>query len=350
MSSLRLIAAFAILKLAALHAAPPSGSRPIEKGAPALPPDQARVGYGQDPVQIMDVWLAKSDQPTPAVVYIHGGAWEGGSRQSIQSRGLTRLLEAGITVVAIDYRLITPAIKAGITPPIQWPMRDAARAIQFLRSKAAEWNIDKTRFGLTGGSAGACTSLWLSMHEEMAEPQSADPVSRESTRVSCAGVWDAQTSLDPQQLFAWFKAPTYGAHAFGIVKDKNGRWTSDMERCLAQRETLLPWIKEYSPIEHASAGDPPVFLSYSASPQPADQPQLDSVHGAAFGLHLKKRLDTLGVECHWAHPVSPEDPNAPHIEFLIQKLTGMQDSKSATQSCKSLAPLGYGHYELAKGY
>jgi len=334
MSSLPLLTVFATLQFSALLGATPSAPNPAEKTAPALPPDYARVGYGEDPVQVMDVWLAKSGQQTPVVVYIHGGGWEGGSRQSIQSRGLTPLLEAGITVVAIDYRLITPAIKAGITPPVEWPMRDAARAIQFVRSKASEWNIDKTRLGLMGGSAGACTSLWLSMHEEMATPQSTDPVSRESTRVSCAGVWDAQTSLDPQQLFTWFKAPTYGAHAFGIVKDKNGRWISDMESCLAQRETLLPWIKEYSPIEHASAGDPPVFLSYSASPQPPNQPQLDSVHGAAFGLHLKERLDTLGVECHWAHPVSPADPKAPHIQFLIQKLTDGKDTKSATQNCK----------------
>ncbi|MEI6714505.1 MAG: alpha/beta hydrolase [Verrucomicrobiota bacterium] len=335
MSLFPLIAVLAIIPLSPLQADTTSAPVPTGQNVGTVPPTHTRVSYGQDPVQIMDVWLAKSDKPTPLVVYIHGGAWEGGSRQSIQTRGLNPLLDAGISVVAIDYRLITPAIKAGINPPVQWPMRDAARAIQFIRSKASEWNLDKTRLGLTGGSAGACTSLWLGMHEDMAEPQSPDPVSRESTRVHCVGVWDAQTSLDPQHLFTWFKAPTYGAHAFGIVKDKNGHWTSDMEAGIAQRERILPWIQEYSPIEHASSDDPPVFLSYTASPQPADQPQLDSVHGAAFGMHLKERLDALGVECHLAHPVPPTDPNAQYIQFLIRKLTGKGgDKNGAVQSEK----------------
>jgi len=291
--------------------------------AAIIAPTYARVSYGETPWQVMDVWLAKSDSPAPIAVYIHGGAWEGGSRGSIQRLGLRPLLDAGISVVAIDYRLITPAIKAGIQPPVRWPMGDAARAIQFIRSKAAEWNLDKKRMGLMGGSAGACTSLWMAMHDDMADPKSTDPIARESTRVSCVAVYDAQTSLDPKQLREWFKNPTYGAHAFGIVKKReDGRLVSDMEACFAAREHILQWIKEYSPIEHVSADDPPITLIYTHAPELPDHPQLDSVHGAAFGIHLKERLDALGVECHVAFPVSPESPDAEHIKFLIQKLTG----------------------------
>ena len=296
-----------------------SGSSPV---ADNIAPTHARVSYGEHPAQVMDVWLAHADQATPVVVYIHGGGWEGGSRSGIQKHGLRVFLNAGISVLTIDYRLIAPAIKAGITPPVRWPLGDAARAIQYIRSKVAEWHLDKTRIGLTGGSAGACTSLWLAMHDDMAEPGNADPIAHESTRVSCIGVVDAQTSLDPRQLREWFKAPTYGAHAFGIVKEKNRRLVSDMDACFAQRERILPWIKEYSPIEHASADDPPMLLAYTGVPQPAGQPQLNSVHGAAFGIHFKERMDALGVECHVAYPVSPEDENAPHIQFLIQKLIG----------------------------
>ena len=293
-----------------------------------LPPTYARVSYGADRAQVMDVWLAPSKSPTPVVIYIHGGSWEGGNRDGIQQYGLDSFLKAGISVVTIDNRYITPAIKAGVTPPVKWPVEDAKRALQFVRNKAVEWNIDKSRVGLMGGSAGGCSSLWLAMHSDMAAPQSPDPIARESTRVSCAGVWDAQSSLDPKQLWEWFQKPTYGAHAFGIVKEKGGRMISDMEACLAERERILPWIKEYSPIEHASADDPPIFLSYGGKPEPAGQPQLNPVHGAAFGIHLKERLDELGVECHIAHPVAPENPQAPHIQFLIQKLTGQPQEKA----------------------
>jgi acetyl esterase/lipase len=40
-------------------------------------------------------------------------------------------------------------------------MHDSARTLQFLRSKASQWNIDPTRIAAAGGSAGACTSLWI---------------------------------------------------------------------------------------------------------------------------------------------------------------------------------------------
>ena len=334
-----IITALLLVTLATLHTASAASIDLPSQNAPTVPPTHARVSYGEHPSLVMDVWLAKSGKPTPVVVYIHGGGWEGGNRGSVQKHGLRGFLEAGISVATIDYRLITPAIKAGITPPVSWPLGDAARAIQFIRSKATEWNLDKKRVGLTGGSAGGCTSLWLAMHDDMADLRSADPVARESTRITCAGVFDAQTTLDPQQLREWFKAPTYGAHAFGFVKEKDGRLVSDMGACLAARERILPWIREYSPIEHASADDPPLFLAYGGAPEPAGQPQVNPVHGAAFGLHLKKRLDELGVECQIAYPVVPENPQAPHLQFLIQKLTGKTSGRNASIKTPPSPPL-----------
>ena len=55
------------------------------------------------------------------------------------------------------------------------PLEDAARALQFVRSKAAQWNLDKQRIGASGGSAGACSALWLAFHDDMADPNSQDP-------------------------------------------------------------------------------------------------------------------------------------------------------------------------------
>ena len=294
------------------------------KSAPVIQPTFTSVSYGEHPAQIMDVWLAKADKPTPVVVFIHGGSWESGSRGSVQKQGLASLLQAGISVISIDYRMLQVANRAGIKPPVKWPLSDAARALQFIRSKSAEWNLDKGRIGLMGVSAGGCSSLWLAMHDDMADPKSPDPVARESTRVACAGVIIAQTTLDPKQLFEWFKEPAYGGHAFGFVKTKDKRVVSDMDACLAARDQILPWIKEYSPIEWASADDPPIFLAYCGSPQPSDKPQLDSVHGPAYGIHLKERLDQLGVECHVAYPVGWTDPEPPNMKFLIQKLKEKQ--------------------------
>ena len=239
---------------------------------------------------------------------------------------IRKVLDKGISVISVEYRFINHALKAGAKPPVEWPLRDAARALQFVRSKAKEWNIDKQRIGVTGSSAGACSSLWLAMHTDMADPKSADPVARESSRPTFVGVHEAQSSLDPLQLKAWFKDPLYGAHAFGFFKD--GQYTAEnMNACLAAREQILPWIQEYSPIAWASADDPPLFLSYNKPPEPAGQPQLDSVHGAAHGLKLKEVLDRLGVECHVAYPGSPDPKYRNHLDFLIQKLKPEAEAK-----------------------
>src|ERR1700677_3631473 len=100
------------------------------------------------------------------------------------------------------------------------PLEDAARAVQFLRSKAGEWNIDKRRVGATGGSAGACSSLWLAFHDDMAKLNDTDPVARESTRLSAAAVNGAQTSLDPLQLREWIPNMRYGGHALGFPRPR----------------------------------------------------------------------------------------------------------------------------------
>lgn len=58
---------------------------------------------------------------------------------------LPDFLKNGISVVSIEYRFLSEAAADGETPPLRGPMRDAARPLQFVRSRAAEWKIDKQR-------------------------------------------------------------------------------------------------------------------------------------------------------------------------------------------------------------
>jgi acetyl esterase/lipase len=228
-------------------------------------PTLANVAYGTHERQVLDFYKAESSQPTPVVFFIHGGGWVAGDKGGAGS--MAPCLDAGISIVSINYRYSWQAQLADVKPPVQWPLRDAARALQFVRSKAAEWNIDKRRIGASGGSAGACSSLWLAFHDDLADPKSDDPIARESTRLWCAAVTGAQTSLDPKQLKEWTPNSRYGGHAFGFMdpKDLKTRDTQ-FDQFLAAREQLLPWIKEYSPYELVSADDPPVYLHYAAAP------------------------------------------------------------------------------------
>lgn len=231
------------------------------------------VPYGEHPRQVLDFYRAESETPTPVVFYIHGGGWRGGDKKMNPKA----FLEKGISVVAINYRYVTNAVEEDVKPPVKAPLEDAARALQFVRSKATEWNLDKNRIGATGGSAGACSSLWLAFHDDLADPDSEDPISRESTRLYCAAVNGAQVSLDPKELREWMPNYGYGSHAFGL---------RNFQELIDKRESVLPWIQEYSPIEHVSQDDPPIALFYRGEvPVVGDSPK-DPTHSGIMGVKL----------------------------------------------------------------
>jgi acetyl esterase/lipase len=192
--------------------------------------------------------------------------------------------------------------------------------LQTVRSRAAEWQIDKTRIAASGGSAGACSSLWLAFHDDMADPKSADPVARESTRLLAAAVTGAQTTLDPLQMKEWTPNSRYGGHAFGFMKSVDKR-DSQFAEFLVARDRLLPVINRYSPYALVTADDPPIYLQYGAPPA-LGQEQKDPTHSANFGVKLKERLDAAGVPCELVYPGAADVRHATVTDYLLAKLRG----------------------------
>ena len=302
--------------------APPKSTRTFSP-APTL----ADVPYGKHQRQILSLWKAPSDKPTPAVIFIHGGAWLVGDQTGGIEVLLREMLKNGISVVAIDYRFLPEAAADGEIPPVRGPLHDAARALQFVRAKAAEWNIDKTRIGASGASAGACSSLWLAFHDDLADPQSEDPIARESTRLWCAAVSQAQTTLDPRQMKEWTPNSNYGGHAFGFSANKEKK-TTQFDEFLAGRDTILPWIAEYSPYALVTADDPPVFMYYIAPPG-LGQNQKDPTHTSNFGVKLQEHCRAVGVECELVYPGAPQVKHRTIEEFFIDKLKGPAAKKAS---------------------
>jgi acetyl esterase/lipase len=274
-------------------------------------PTRSEVAYGPHARHVLDFWQAESAKPAPLVLVIHGGGWQGGGKERVHRFvDVQALLDAGISVAANNYRLIRHAVAEGVEPPVKAPMHDSARALQYLRSKAADWNIDPTRVGAAGGSAGACTSLWIAYHDDLADPNSDDLVARQSTRLHCVAVMGAQTTLDPAQAKEWIPDSVYGAHAFG---------KKDFAQALAGRKGLLPWIVEFSPYSLASKDDPPVALFYAKAPA-MGKSQEDPTHSANFGLGLANRCGELGIQCELVYPGAPGIKSGTPTEYLIRKL------------------------------
>ncbi len=282
-----------------------------EQYADSVPkPTLSEIAYGTHQRHVLDFWKAPSDRPTPLVFVIHGGGWQGGSKERLNRFVDTAaLLKEGISVVAINYRYVKNA--TDLKPPVKAPLHDAARALQFVRSKAEEWNIDKERIAATGGSAGACSSLWLLYHDDLADPKSKDPVARESTRLYCAAVNNAQTTLDPRQMKAWTPNSKYGGHAFGL---------NNFGEFLAERENILPWIAEYSPHALLSADDPPVYLYYKGPAPAIGEPQKDPTHTANFGLKLQERCLEVGLKCELTYRGAEKVAHKDATAYLIATL------------------------------
>ncbi len=148
---------------------------------PRIAPTHKDLAYDTAaPSQKMDVYLADgADQSLPAMVFLHGGGWRGGSKNGVPSWLIDGVVSKRWSVIAVEYRFTD-------VKPHPAQVDDCLRAVQFVRHHAKEWKIDPKRIGVTGGSAGGHLSLWVALHDDIARPGDNDPVKQESSRVACA--------------------------------------------------------------------------------------------------------------------------------------------------------------------
>jgi len=244
-------------------------------------PDVANEKYGTHDRHVLDLWKAQSDKPTPLVIFIHGGGFRNGSKEQVQPRLIQECLKIGISIASISYRLTDVA-------PYPAQMQDGARALQYLRSKAKQFNLDPKRVACTGGSAGAGISLWLAFHDDLADPKSEDAVLRESTRITCALGNGAQCAYDPR----WIKKNIGGrAHEHPALQLLFRVTPDELEGDKAAK-----LYEDASPITHLTRDDPPVMVTYSGQDEPSDRPGA-GIHSQKFGQILKGAMEKLGVEC-----------------------------------------------------
>ncbi|HBK73137.1 MAG TPA: lipase [Planctomycetaceae bacterium] len=286
-------------------------------------PSFENVKYGENERNVFDIWLADSETPTPLAVYIHGGGFKGGSKEKLKSEKLNALLDAGISVAAINYRLVT-------TDPLPTAHHDARRAIQFMRSKADEWNIDTKRVAAFGGSAGAQICMWLAYSDDMADATSDDPVERESTRLLCVATAGGQTSAE-REFYIENILPLLGENVpvEVLVKPLNGENDPEEIRMKMWGADTLEEVDETtrqcSALRLISPDDPPIFMSYGMAPD-TKKPSGDKdrvrgwlIHHVVFGTKLKEKADELGVEADLSYPGSGSKYSS-DVAFFRDKL------------------------------
>lgn len=160
-------------------------------------------------------------------------------------------------------------------------------------------------------------SIWIAVHDDMAEPGSTDPVARLSTRVSAVVSYAGPTTLDPAMILKHVGGrpdihpsllPFYGVESVD-------------ELATPEKRKL---IEQASALNYLSADDPPMYLKHGGAldnvPLPADASYGLSIHHPMFGKLLKDRYEELEIDCH--HAYGGHQPEIDEITFL-KRVFGM---------------------------
>ncbi|MBK9167765.1 MAG: alpha/beta hydrolase [Bryobacterales bacterium] len=248
------------------------------------PPDHAGVRYGPHERNVFDLWQAPGAGPAPFVIYYHGGGFRAGDKRSLNPALLEKLRAGGIAVVAANYRLTD-------TAPYPAQMHDGARALQFLRLHAGRYGIDPARAGAFGSSAGSGISQWVAYHDDLADPGNADPVLRQSTRLAAVAPFNAQASYDPRFIGKLMNTDQIHPALVTFFGMTSAADVSDAR--------FFKSFEDASPINHLSAGDPPILVYFSQrnDPLPPNSSGEQHIHHPKFGFVLKEKADRLGVPC-----------------------------------------------------
>jgi acetyl esterase/lipase len=217
------------------------------------------------PAQKLDVYLAASDKPTPVMIHIHGGGWRGGSKNHVPGWLMNAVREGWLSVVSVEYRFSDVA-------PHPAQVNDCMRAIQFVRLNAAKWNMDLQRIGVTGGSAGGHLSLWVALHDDVADADSDDPVERQSSRVACAVSFAGPTDWSLLGKIE-HNHPAYRQ----LLGNEPGTPADQMD---------AKAMTDVSPISFASEDDPPVMQVHGDK---------DNIVPLQHASNMHQRLKQVGV-------------------------------------------------------
>jgi acetyl esterase/lipase len=179
--------------------------------------------------------------PFPAIVFIHGGGWVGGDRQSFRSK-IEDAARRGYVAVTITYRLAQPDPDTELGKvPFPAQIQDCKCAVRWIRFVAEKYRIDPDRIGVAGASAGGHLSLLVGLAEETAGLEGAGGHAEHSSRVRAV-----------VNLFG----PTDLTRAYEDVPEAR-RFAKAL--CRGTPDDVPETYKAASPVTYVSKDDPPVL-------------------------------------------------------------------------------------------
>lgn len=229
------------------------------------------VQYGVTGQETADLYLLNKGV-NPAVVFIHGGAWQGGDKSNFAVSVAEMFAMAGFSVVSINYRLATYT-----DPTTQWnaQLQDVQLAIRWLRQNANALRIDPGRIGALGESAGGHLALFLgSLKDTVTNPPGkidrSTYFATQSPQVSAVADMFGPADLTQPAIYTWLE----GLALFG------GR--------------------SYFEVPNLYHDASPIFaLSKKSAPACIVQGLTDTAVPVSQSAEVRDRLSSLGVPFQW---------------------------------------------------
>ena len=195
--------------------------------------------------------------PTPVLMYIHGGGWVGGTKESSVLRILP-YLEMGWAVANVEYRLDAVARAPAA-------VEDGLCALRWVIRNSGQYNLDTSRIVTTGNSAGGHLALTTGMI-----PASAG-LDRE-----CPG----NEELSVAAIINWYGITEVGDLLDGPnIRSYAVEWMGSLENRFEIAERV-------SPMTYVRAGLPPTLTIHGDA-----DPTVPYLHA----VMLHEKLDELGI-------------------------------------------------------
>jgi acetyl esterase/lipase len=194
-------------------------------------PGEAPIGNGQFEQANAAITVHQADKPNGTAVVICPGGGYGMLVTGPEGHGIAKWLNAhGITGIVLEYRL--PKGRAYV------PLLDAQRAIRTVRANAKDWNINPSRVGIIGFSAGGHLASTAATHFDAGDPKAEDPVARMSSR--------------PDFAILVYPVVTMGAKTHGGSRAN-----------LLGRDLKPELVELFSNEKQVSTNTPPMFLAHA---------------------------------------------------------------------------------------
>ena len=209
----------------------------------------------------LDVYVPQrsTDRPIPAVVWIHGGGWRGGSKNNIGRP--QSILQHGYGLISVGYRLSGEAIFPAA-------IADVKAAMRWVRANASRFGFDPDRLGAWGSSAGGHLVALLGTAHDVEEW---DRIHEENPGISSR----------PDAVCNWF-----GPTDFLRMNDFPGRIDHDAAGSPESMFIGGP-IQDYpekaqraNPIRYVTSDDPPILHMHGERDQSVPYNQSELLHAA----------------------------------------------------------------------